>query len=85
MANSPPDLVLVVVVEVVKEVLCSCLKVLEGWWKALVDVSLHSNTKVSAKKHSRSLPFLLAVFSSCPDRFQSCESPGPAFEDSSLS
>ena len=51
MANSPPDLVLVVVVEVVKEVLCSCLKVLEGWWKALVDVSLHSNTKVSAKRH----------------------------------
>ena len=57
MANSPPDLVLVVVVEVVKEVLCSCLKVLEGWWKALVDVSLHSNTAMLFGRWSNVSPF----------------------------
>ena len=45
-ANSPPDLALVVVVEVIKEILGSSLKVLQGWWKSLVNVSLQSNTKV---------------------------------------
>ena len=50
-ANSPPDLALVVVVEVIKEILGSSLKVLQGWWKSLVNVSLQSNTKVWAKRH----------------------------------
>ena len=42
-ANSPSDLALVVVVEVIKEVLSCTLQVLQGWGKSLVDVSLHSN------------------------------------------
>ena len=49
-ANSPSDLALVVVVEVIKEVLSCTLQVLQGWGKSLVDVSLHSNMKFCVKR-----------------------------------